>query len=162
MKKYLLIVSSVLTFVYASSFMISSHTGDEVPYPEGYRKWTHIKTGLIGPQDPSFKFVGGFHHIYANEKAMEGYLTGNFPDGAILVFDVLEANEKNSNQTEGKRKHIDVMIRDSAKYSDTGGWGYEEFKEGLASARVLTPVIKTQCFTCHSKQSDHVFSDFRK
>jgi len=43
---------------------------DEIPYPTGYRRWTHVKSALIGPESPSFAGSGGVHHIYANEKAM--------------------------------------------------------------------------------------------
>ena len=32
----------------------------------------------------------GTHHIYANPCAIEDYKTGNFHDGAVIVFDELE------------------------------------------------------------------------
>jgi hypothetical protein len=133
-----------------------------VPYPEGYRKWTHIKTAIVGPQSPDFRSTGGFHHIYANEKAMEGYLTGNFPGGSVIVFDVLEAKvQENSNTNEGNRRHIDVMVKDSIKYNTTGGWGYEEFEGNSKTERIATPEIQTQCSNCHAAQKDHVFSTYR-
>lgn len=145
------------------SFTLVSPTRDpEVPYPEGYRMWTHIKTGLIGPTNPNFRFAGGYHHIYANATAMQGYNTGYFPKGSILVFDVLDAKEENGNTQEAARNHVDVMVRDSVKYASTGGWGYEEFKGDSHTERLLTTAVKTQCFNCHAKQPDHVFSDFRK
>ncbi len=136
----------------------------EVPYPEGYRMWTHVKTGLIGPTNPNFKTTGGYHHIYANAKAMEGYMTGKFPEGSVLVFDVLDTKEQFGNIAENGRKHIDVMVKDSLKYSSTGGWGYEEFSGDSHTQRVLTPVTKAQCFSCHltKKSNDFVFSSFRK
>ena len=132
MKKYLLVISVITVVVVIAGFKISPQPDDEVPYPEGYRKWTHIKTGFVGPQNPNFKINGGFHHIYANEKAVEGYLSGKFPEGSMIVFDVLEGEmQQNSNIKEGKRRHVDVMAKDSTKYISTGGWGYEEF-EGKA------------------------------
>jgi hypothetical protein len=164
MKKFLPLALITAAVVYASSFtVINAPVSDsEVPYPEGYRTWSHIKTAIVGPQNPGFKFTGGFHHIYANGKAMEGYSSGKFPEGSVLVFDVLEANEKNSDFAEGKRRHIDVMVKDSVRFAATGGWGYEEFKEGKKTERVLTPAIQNQCFTCHAKQKDFVFSDYRE
>jgi hypothetical protein len=135
---------------------------NEVPYPEGYRKWTHIKTSVIGPQNPTFKVNGGFRHIYANEKAMQGYLTGHFPEGAVIVADALEALVKqNSNMDEGKRRLIDVMIRDSIKYAVTGGWGYEQFKGDSKTDRNATVTVQIQCFNCHVSQKNHVFSTYR-
>jgi hypothetical protein len=40
-----------------------------------------------------FKSTGGFPHIYANDKAMQGYASGYFPQGSIFVFDVIDGVE---------------------------------------------------------------------
>lgn len=40
-----------------------------VPYPEGYRSWTHVKTAILHPGHPLYEAFGGIHHVYANEKA---------------------------------------------------------------------------------------------
>lgn len=155
-------VTALLLFFFGISFTIHPATDNKVPYPEGYRKWTHIKTGLIGPSSPAFKSTGGFHHIYANDKAMQGFTTGNFPEGSIFVFDVLEGIESNGSTIEGNRRHIDVMAKDSTQYISTGGWGYEEFKGNSQTERVLTEAIRTNCFNCHTQQKDFIFSDWRK
>ncbi|MDH4172822.1 MAG: cytochrome P460 family protein, partial [Betaproteobacteria bacterium] len=62
-----------------------------VPYPEGYRAWTHVKSMVIQPGHALFDAFGGVHHLYANPKALAGYRKGKFPDGAVIVFDLLEA-----------------------------------------------------------------------
>ena len=162
MKKYLSVIVVIMLFILGAGFTIYPSADDAVPYPEGYRKWTHVKTGLIGPTSPGFQFNGGFHHIYANDKAMQGYTTGKFPENSIVVFDVLEAVEKNGSTDESQRRHIDVMIKDSTRYSSTGGWGYEEFKGDSKTERVLTETVKVRCFNCHAKQKDYVFSDWRE
>jgi hypothetical protein len=150
------------SFISLGSFSFMQKGQDpEVPYPEGYRMWTHVKTGLIGPSNPNFRFSGGFHHIYANALAMQGYTTGQFPDGAILVFDVLDMKEQNGNTLEAGRNHVDVMVKDSLKYASTGGWGYEEFKGDSRTERLLNTTTKNQCYTCHTQQTDYVFSVFR-
>jgi hypothetical protein len=161
MKKYLVVILVITFFTLAAGFIIRPST-DVVPYPEGYRKWTHIKTGLIGPTHPGFTFSGGFHHIYGNTKAMEGYVSGQFPEGSVLVFDVIEAIEKDGSTTQGTRRHVDVMVKDSAKFNSTGGWGYEEFKGDSKTERVLTEPVRSQCFKCHTSQKDFVFSDWRE
>ena len=160
--KQLSVMPVILLATLGTGFIIHPIKDEAVPYPEGFRKWTHIKTGLIGPDNPAFQTTGGFHHIYANEKAMGGYTSGYFPDGSVLVFDVLEAVESNANVTEGKRRHIDVMVKDSVRFKSTGGWGYEEFKGNSKTERVLTETVRTQCFTCHTKQKDYIFSDLRE
>jgi hypothetical protein len=37
---------------------IGRETPVEVPYPEGYRSWVHVRSGLIGPESPSYKTNG--------------------------------------------------------------------------------------------------------
>jgi hypothetical protein len=141
-----------------------ARTNDAVPYPAGYRQWAHVSSALIGPQSPSFESSGGIHHIYANEKAMEGYRTGRFPDGSVLVADFLETRENAGVTTEGPRRRIDVMMKDSKRYAATGGWGFEQFRGDSQTDRMVTAEIAAKCFACHAKQKerDSVFSVFRK
>jgi len=135
-----------------------------VPYPNGYRKWVHVGTTLVGPQSPFFATSGGIHHIYANDKAMKGYETGTFPDGAVVVFDLLETKELNGATTEGPRKRIDVMQKDSQRFSSTGGWGFERFLGDSETDPTLTEEKRAACFSCHEKRKaqDFVFSKLRK
>ena len=137
--------------------------GATVRYPNEYRKWVHVKSTLIGQQHASFATNGGIHHFYANEKALEGYKNDKFPDGAVLIDDLLEIKEANGVSTEGARRRVAVMVKDSARYRDSGGWGFEIFK-GDESTPSLTAEAKAACFACHGKQKDRdsVFSKFRK
>lgn len=136
-----------------------------VPYPEGYREWTHIKSEIIGPESPVYKKYGGIHHIYANPKAVEGLNNGKFPDGAVFVFDQLELRAEAGGVTaEGPRRFIDVMHKDGAKFAKTGGWGFEEFHADSNTERLLTTESAAKCFSCHASQKErgYVFSSFRK
>lgn len=102
--------------------------------------------------------------IYANEKAMEGYRTGRFPDGSVLVFELLETRESGGVTTEGARRRVGVMVKESKRYSETGGWGFESFQGDSQTERRLTAETRIACFTCHAQQKDRdfVFSEFRK
>ena len=137
---------------------------DRVAYPSDFRKWVHITTVLVGPQSPFFKTAGGIHHVYANDKAMKGYETGNFPDGAILVFDLLDTKETDGSTIEGSRQRIDVMVKDFKRFPATGGWGFERFLGDSETERPLTEEHRKLCFSCHEKRKSHdfVFSTFRK
>ena len=148
----------------ALSFSSWAGTNDTIPYPAGYRQWAHVKSALIGPQSPSFESFGGLHHIYANEKAMEGYRTGRFPDGSVIVFDLLETRESQGVTTEGPRLRIGVMVKESKRYAETGGWGYEGFKGDSHTDRRLNPESRMACYNCHAQRKDYdfVFSEFRK
>ena len=79
------------------------------------------------------------------------------------MFDLLEANRADAAVTEGTRKVAGVMHKDTEKFSDTGGWGFEGFAGGDAAQRVVRDNAKSACFECHApqKDSDYVFSALR-
>ena len=160
MKCLYIISLAVVACIGATSFTYKEPVDNPILYPEGYRRWTHIKSGIVGPEHPNVKYRG-FNHVYANDKAFQGYESGIFPEGSVIVFDVIEAATNNNYTAEGKRDHMDVMVKDAAKFAATGGWGYAQF-EGNGEPRMLTDETTTKCYQCHLKQSDHVFSEFRK
>jgi hypothetical protein len=143
---------------------IGAQNFEQVPYPDGYRFWVHLRSGVTGPESPEFKATGGIHHIYANDKAVEGYQKGRFPDGASIVYDLLEAPTKDGITTEGHRRYLTVMYKDSKRFSETGGWGFEVFRKDSHTDRSIGADAKTKCFGCHSSQKDrdYVFGGFRK
>ncbi len=136
----------------------------EVPYPAGYRTWTHVKSMVIQPGHPLHASFGGIHHLYANAKAMQGYQSGKFKDGSVIIFDLLEAKPADNAITEGARKVVGVMQRDAKKYAATGGWGFEGFAGGDPGKRAVGANAKTACFDCHApqKHTDYVFSAWRE
>lgn len=155
-----------LTF-FAIIFIISlaaKQDTSSVPYPENYRAWTHIKTLVILPGHPLFSSFGGIHHIYANDKALKALKSNSktFPDGSIFVFDLMEAPQKDNTISEGERKVLAVMIKNSKMFPKTGGWGFEAFKGNSKDRVVKDPV--SECYTCHTqkKDRDFVYSEFRK
>jgi len=137
-----------------------------VAYPWGYREWTHVKSMVIQPGHPLYASFGGIHHIYANRQALQTYRSGRgpFPDGAILVFDLLEAVTGENTITEGHRKVVGVMQKDHQRFKETGGWGFEAFAAGDPSRPVVGRTAATACFSCHASQKDHdfVFSSWRE
>lgn len=135
----------------------------EVPYPSAYRDWQHVKSMVIEKGHPLFEAFGGIHHLYANKKALQGYKSGRFPDGAIIVFDLLDAPRADNALVEGERKVVGVMQKDAKKFAATGGWGFEGFGGGDKAKRVVGDNAATACFGCHAPQKDHdyVFSRTR-
>jgi len=133
-------------------------------FPTGYRSWTHVKSALVGSTFPSFDTQGGLHHIYANDKAMEGLRSGSFPDGATLVFDLVEAREKNGLTAEGPRRRVDVMVKDRQGYPKSGGWWFGRYLGDDREHEALSPTERADCFRCHQqpRTRDLVFSEFRK
>lgn len=135
----------------------------EVPYPTGYRDWHHVKSMVIEEGHPLFDAFGGVHHLYANETAMKGYRDGRFADGAVIVFDLLQAVRADNAITEGPRKVVGVMHKDSNRYAATGGWGFEGFGSGDPDNRVVGDNAASACFACHQPQAeqDYTFSRLR-
>jgi hypothetical protein len=134
-----------------------------VKFPADYRHWTHVKSMVIQPRNPLYESHGGIHHIYANWKAFKALQRGtSFPDGAVLVLDLLQAKEEKNSIVEGSHQFVCVMQKASKTFMDTGGWGFEEFKGGTGERVVGDP--KSSCFSCHEaqKQTDYVFSDFQE
>lgn len=159
----LLTVLAIPTALIVGTVAVNAAT-DAVPYPQGYRQWQHVKSMVIQPGHPLHASFGGIHHLYANDKAQTGYRSGKFPDGAVIVFDLLEANAADAAITEGKRKVVGVMVKDAGKYAATGGWGFEGFAGDSRTERVVGDKAATACFTCHiaQKQHDFVFSRYRQ
>jgi hypothetical protein len=137
-----------------------------VPYPRDFRSWRHVKSIVIGPEHKSFPNRGGIHHYYANEPAVEGYRTGTFPNGAVIVdegvFTTEGTDQARGILLEGDRRALDVMLKNDQRYKDTGGWGFEHFDRDSTTG-TLTADSRGQCLECHSTAArDHVFSTIRK
>jgi hypothetical protein len=135
-----------------------------VAFPEGYRNWAHVKSMVIEQGHPLYEAFGGIHHLYANKQALQGYRSGKFPDGSVIVFDLLEAKHGGNALQEGARKVLGVMQKDAQKWKETGGWGFEGFKGDSKTERAVGANAAAACFQCHTSQRDRdfVFSGYRK
>lgn len=159
------ILRDALLFVTMSVFGLSatsSETAPEVPFPDSYNSWRHIKSVVFGPEHKSFDTEGGkIFHFYANQPAVEGYEAGKFPNGSVIVRETLRTiagdGESKGALTEGDRAALDVMMKDDRLYKETGGWGFERFDNKNAR---LSQEDRAKCYACHSKQHDRdlVFS----
>jgi hypothetical protein len=164
--KLWLVSSVMVVYISISSFTLQSESGGvqevTVGYPEGYRHWTHVKTYVVKPKNPAFSAIGGFNHVYANDKAMIGYKTGNFPNGSIIVSDVIEALDDSLNTREGTRSNLSVMVKDTIHIQDPGGWRFETFEKDSKTTKLLTSTTRLKCNNCHKRNQDMVFSDYRQ
>ena len=146
------------------SFALAAQVAETAPFPKEFRRWAHVKSVLVGPQSAAFATEGGIHHIYANDKALEGYDSGKFPDGSVIVYDLLETKEVAGNTLEGQTRRVDVMIKQGERYASTGGWEFMSFSGNNQTDGKLTDARQATCAGCHSHKKDHdsVFSDFRE
>jgi len=150
--------------ILSSLFLLpATALAEDVSYPANYRDWHHVKSMIINPGHPLHDAFGGIHHIYANEKAVQGYTKGVFENGSVIVFDLLEAKSADNAVVEGARKVVGVMHKDSRRFAKTGGWGFEGFKGDSKTERAVGKSADAACFQCHLPQKDsgYVFSKLR-
>ena len=149
--------SFVLLLAGCAAFSGGLSAGDPVPYPEGYRDWTHVKTLALLPGHPFYETFGGIHHIYANAAALEGLKAGKgkYADGSAFAFDLLEAKSEDNQLAEGPRKLVGVMHKDKDAFEGTGGWGFAGYA-GDGRENLVTDGGKS-CFDCHAAQKEQGF-----
>jgi len=145
----------IVLFWAALSLTIVS-AAEPAQYPDSFRRWVHVGTGVIQSGGPAPESEQGMHHIFANPKAVDGYASGVFPDGSVIVYELREAQQKNGVLFEGERRRVDVMIRDSARYKNTGGWRFERFM-GNQQTQDAVADSGASCFQCHSRAASHGF-----
>ena len=158
----LLLAATVVAGVLPGRQPASADDAASVAYPQNFRAWSHVKSGVIGPQHKNFASLGGIHHVYANPEAMAGYRSRKFPEQSVIVFEWLEWREQDGAFLEGPRRQVDVMVKDSQRFAATGGWGFQRFvKDSEERASSPTP---QQCFACHDqlKQDGLVLSQYRQ
>ena len=140
-----------------------------VSYPEGYRRWTFLHGSVVPAGFPGFSkspcvkpCTNGIFYFYANEEAMKGLRTGTYADGAVIAEEMLELQVGDKgNGGEGRRVLTAVMVKDSRRYAETGGWGYGNFNEG-SKANTLDAKAQQVCYQCHVSRKEHgyVFTEY--
>jgi hypothetical protein len=145
----------ILLFLSALSLTVL-FAAEAVQFPDNFRRWVHVGTGVILPGSPLPESEQGMHHIFANPKAADGYASGEFPDGSIIVYELREAQQKGGVIFEGDRRRVDVMIKDSSLYKTTGGWRFERFWAN-DQTKDAVPNAGASCFACHTNAKPHGF-----
>ena len=131
--------------------------------PDGYRDWRWISSAHEAGKLNSLGAVLG------NDVAIKAYREGTlpYPDGTVIAalhytHSASAENNKIFGNPEsfvpGASTNIQFMVKDSAKYAATGGWGFGFFIDGK-------PVAEAQmksCFPCHAqgKARDLVFTRY--
>ncbi|MGA9415675.1 MAG: cytochrome P460 family protein [Terriglobales bacterium] len=141
--------------------------GQSAPYvadiPSGYRDWQWISSAHEAGNLNSLGAVLG------NDVAIKAFRAGKlpFPDGTIIAAlhyrnVPSEENNKVFGQAQsfvpGAPTNIQFMVKDSAKYAATGGWGFGHFANGKPG----DAAFMKSCFPCHEKTkgSDLIFTRY--
>ena len=158
------IAGLAVTLVVAASTTIRQRM-PAVPFPEGFRSWSLVRSTVVGPESPTFAKRGGIHHYYANREALDGYRTGTFPNGSVIVDEAVSTTAGEGHGVgmlfEADRRFLDVMVKNEAAFKETGGWGYEHF-DATSTTPTLSQADRGQCSECHARSGrDHVFTKLR-
>ncbi|MGB5474500.1 MAG: cytochrome P460 family protein [Gammaproteobacteria bacterium] len=155
-------LSALYKTTLAAALLLTGTITTAAGYPEDYRSWTHVKTLTLHAGHPLEVPFKGIHHVYANPAALEGLRSGSYPDGAVLVFDLLEAVSADHATAEGKRILLGVMEKNRSQHTATGGWDFDAWAGDSHSERLVKDDGQS-CFACHTSQqdNDYVFSTWR-
>jgi hypothetical protein len=134
-----------------------------VKLPPGYRDWKVISVAHEAGNNNDLRAILG------NDVALKAYREGRlpFPDGTIIArlawsYESSEENNKvfgrDQSFVAGPPINVQFMVKDSAKYAATGGWGFAQFKDG----KPIDDALLKPCFPCHVpvKDRDYVFTRY--
>ena len=171
MKRITFLLIAVATLVGVVAFTApASRAADEraspifvTKIPSGYRDWKLIS---VAHEEGN---LNSFAAVLGNDVAIKAYREGKlpFPDGTIIAslhYSHMPSEENNKvfgrsqSFVPGAPTNIQFMIKDSKKYSTTGGWGFGHFKDGKPGDEALM----NTCFPCHNqgKARDLVFARY--
>ena len=138
----------------------------------GYEGWPVIAISHNG--DKLAAILGNPALINAYKAGIPG--NGKpFPDGAKMVKvhwnAKVNAGEPGAPTVPGTQHDVDLMLKDSKRFADSGGWGYAVFDYDAASDTFTPGTLAgkppqgndAKCgFTCHTrvKTRDYVFTDY--
>ena len=169
-RRTVVLMIGAVSLIVCAAALAESSADIKVPFPEGYRQWTFLhgtilpaNSGTFGKKPCEKPCTGGIMYFYGNDKAMEGFRNGKFPEGSIIADELLETHGNDSgNAMEGPRRGVGVMVKDSQRYASTGGWGYASFAGGNPVDE-NTEAEKKACYNCHVPRKDHdyVFTQYQ-
>ena len=166
---FLLVAIAVVASVVISTEPTSGEADDQaapifgIRIPPGYRDWKLIS---VAHEEGN---LNDLRAVLGNDIAINAYREGKlpFPDGTIIArlawnYVPSEENNKVFGRTQsfvaGSPTNVQFMVKDSKKYTSTGGWGFAQFKDGKVDDKAD---LKT-CFPCHEpiKARDLVFTHY--
>ncbi len=130
-----------------------------IALPEGYQDWRIIGVSQRTDNNTLRAIVGNDTAVKA---AREGR-TRPWPDGAILGKLVWKNSKHEKWETAiepGAFVHAEFMVKDSARYAATGGWGFARWLGLDQKPYGKDATFVQECFACHTpvKDNDWVFT----
>jgi hypothetical protein len=164
-------LAGMATFLAAASGQTDEESAPiyGVKMPANYREWKLIAVDNLLVAGKTDQLRAQLGNDIAIEAIKEGKVP--FPDGAIIaaIHWTRVPSEENVNVLAGpfpgaqsfvvgSPVNVQFMVKDSKKYTATGGWGFADFKGGKPGDKALHGT----CFPCHTpaKDRDYVFTHY--
>lgn len=155
----LAVLSAMLAAVPAAA-QTPAPTANGIELPPGYRDWRVIAVSHRTDSNTLRAIVG-------NDVALAAARAGRtnpWPEGAVVgkfVWGDAQHGSWPAATVPGGVRHIEFMIKDSARFARTGGWGYARWVgEARQPYGKDAAGAEQECFACHSsvKGADFVFT----
>ena len=176
MRKLIIVMAFVLGAVASADESLNSTYGSlvdgegNITLPKNFRsKWTFLGTWSIAHKDvepsssASAHGAAGLHNVYTQRGVAEAFRQhGKFPDGAVIVKELLSADTASmTTGTVSRGNKVEgwfVMVKDTkGRFSSNplwgDGWGWVLFNADKPDTPV-TKSYKTECLGCHIPARD--------
>ena len=139
--------------------------------PLDYRSWVFVTSGLgmtYGPAQPAAGRPPLFDNVFVTRDAYAAFLrSGTWPDKTMFILEGRRAETNvsinNGGHTQGEMAFMEAAVKDTARFTSTGGWGYFSFdsRDGLLESAAPLPATAT-CYACHTANTavDNTFVQF--
>lgn len=162
-------LAAVATLFVSLAFAAAQETGGSpifgVHLPPDYRDWRVISVAHEAGNLNDIRVVLG------NDAAIKAFRDGTrpFPDGSMiarLAYKYVPSAQNNAifgqeqSFVAGDPTNVQLSVKDSQRFSATGGWGYGQFESGKPNP---SEALMQTCFACHTrldKATDLVFTHY--
>ena len=143
----------------------------ELVRPTGYREWVYVGTPVT-PNDLNNGKAAfpEFHNVYIEPSAWRTWKrTGRFPDGTILMKELVSVGSKAAvsgrGYFQGDFVGLEATIKDKQRFpKEPGNWGYFSFstKDHKSLTKTAKAFPTGACNTCHQTNAadDFVFTQY--
>ena len=155
---------------------LPEYTADgDLILPKNFEHWVYVGSPLTpNALNGGHANFPEFHNVYIEPGSYAIYLkTHEFPEGTMFFKELqltLPAQNPDGSRREpsgvgyfpGPLNGADVTVKDTKRYSDTGGWGYYNFNHHEPKAPTAKLKAKDECAYCHmaSAKKDEVWTQF--
>jgi hypothetical protein len=131
----------------------------KMEFPKDYRTWVYLSSGM----DMVYTEGGGgglhaFDNVFVDPAAYAAFqASGTWPNGTVLVLEIrgaeAHASIDKAGRSQGARMAVEVHVKDTERFKETGGWGFVGFN-GEQPGGVIPKAAA--CYACHQ---DHAAVD---